>query len=105
MNSVVCLMLLSLSVWAVEGKWCIGWQRKAGDPETPLLPCNFEEYDLDKNGSIEVAEFLRVAHGYGHEGTGVVFAIIDSNDDGIVMMEEFQQNSYRLVNLHLMKKC
>ena len=95
------------------------------------MPCNFEEYDLDKNGSIEVAEFLRVAHGYGHEGTGVVFAIIDSNgisslflsfslslslslshrhrvyfsDDGIVMMEEFQQNSYRLVNLHLMKKC
>ena len=43
------------------------------------MPCNFEEYDLDKNGSIEVAEFLRVAHGYGHEGTGVVFAIIDSN--------------------------
>ena len=32
MNSMVCLMLLSLSVWAVEGRWCVGWDRKAGDP-------------------------------------------------------------------------
>lgn len=32
MNSIVCLMLLSLSVWAVEGSWCVGWKdnRKAG---------------------------------------------------------------------------
>lgn len=31
MTSVVFVLLLCISVWSAEGKWCVGWQRKAGE--------------------------------------------------------------------------
>lgn len=64
------------------------------------MPCNFQEFDTDGNGHITEEEFMEVADGYGREGTGVVFAILDTNGNYLYKYNLF----YIVLNKSLEKK-
>lgn len=49
------------------------------------MPCRYRYFDTNTDGKITASEFKKVATKYGQEGTGVVFAILDTNG-------KFEQN-------------
>nr|XP_022319111.1 uncharacterized protein LOC111121915 [Crassostrea virginica] len=69
------------------------------------LPCDFDSYDTNKDGTVTSAEFLAVSHGFTKVRPDAIFARIDTNHDHQIDHDEFLKAMPELRRDHVFGHC
>ena len=68
------------------------------------LPCDFDSYDTNKDGTVTSAEFLAVSHGFTKVRPDAIFARIDTNRKYVKRIGRGHWRHMNMINLFIEKK-